>query len=168
MTVWICRRKPNTKRETSKKRLEEEASAIGDTSSSFIIVIGVHEVPVQRLSRETAGQKRSFRATTRRSGSHRKFIFSQMVAAFSMLSSWLGVSRKAPLVRKSFSLTSESVSPWSCQSADSRRPSWFRRNIELLLEVDMSFSYWALPSCSDCDIFYSVASEPRTEWSHVC
>lgn len=93
---------------------------------------------------------------------HRKFIFSQMVAAFSMLRSWLGVSRKAPLVRKSFSLISESVSPWSCQSAEPRRPSWFKRNIELLLDVDMPFSHCVLPLCSGCDIFYSVASEPRT------
>jgi len=100
--------------------------------------------------------------------SHRKFIFSQMVAAFSMLSSWLGVSRKAPLVRKSFSLISESVSPWSCQSAEPRRPSWFRRDNELLLDADMSFSHCALPPCSGCDIFYScVANEPRTRWSHV-
>lgn len=99
----------------------------------------------------------------RQSGSHRKFIFSQMVAAFSMLSSWLGVSRKAPLVRKSFSLISESLSPWSCQSAEPRRPSWFRRNIELLFDVDMSLSHCALPPCSGCDIFYSVASQPRIQ-----
>lgn len=105
----------------------------------------------------------------RQSGSHRKFIFSQMVAAFSMLSSWLGVSRKAPLVRKSFSLTSESLSPWSCQSAEPRRPSWFRRNIELLFDVDMSLSHCALPPCSGCDIFYSQSSYQSTEnsgWSH--
>lgn len=41
---------------------------------------------------------------------HRKFIFSHIVAAFSMLSSLLGVNKKAPLVRKSVSLISESVS----------------------------------------------------------
>lgn len=40
-----------------------------------------------------------------------KFIFSQMADAFSRLSSWLGVSRKAPLARKcSASETSESES----------------------------------------------------------
>lgn len=86
---------------------------------------------------------------------YRKFIFSQMVAAFSMLSSWLGVSRKAPLVRKSLSLISESVS-WSCQSPDARRPSWFNRNRELLFDVDMSFSHVALPSCPLWDIFYTM------------
>lgn len=86
--------------------------------------------------------------------SYRKFIFSQMVAAFSMLSSWLGVNRKAPFVRKSVSLISESVS-WSCQSADARRSlSWFNRSNELLFEVDMSFSHVALTSWPLCDIFY--------------
>lgn len=86
--------------------------------------------------------------------SYRKFIFSQMVAAFSMLSSWLGVNRKAPFVRKSVSLISESVS-WSCQSADARRSfSWFNRSNELLFDVDMSFSHVALTSWPLCDIFY--------------
>lgn len=85
--------------------------------------------------------------------SYRKFIFSQMVAAFSMLSSWLGVNRKAPFVRKSVSLISESVS-WSCQSADARRLSWFNRSNELLFDVDMSFSHVALASWPLCDIFY--------------
>ena len=85
--------------------------------------------------------------------SYRKFIFSQMVAAFSMLSSWLGVNRNAPFVRKSVSLISESVS-WSCQSADSRRLSWFNRSNELLFDVDMSFSHVALASWPLCDIFY--------------
>lgn len=87
---------------------------------------------------------------------HRKFIFSHIVAAFSMLSSWLGVNKKAPLVRKSVSLISESVS-WSCQSPESRRPSWFNRDRELFFDADMSFSHVALPSCPLWDIFYRAS-----------
>lgn len=94
--------------------------------------------------------------------SYRKFIFSHIVAAFSMLSSWLGVNRKAPLVRKSVSLISESVS-WSCQSPEARRLSWFSPNSELFFDVDMSFSHVALPWCSLWDIFYTG----RRRWDRL-